>query len=79
MEFNLPFEPTDWFDIGASKEDWTYITNNSVPGIEFNRYIISDFGRAYDLKRNLRCKEYDFGGYKLEEEKILKDYIEKAR
>ena len=63
IDFNLPIEAKDYAVIGR-KENWTYITNNSVPGVEFNRYLISDFGRVFDLKNNCRCREYDFGGYK---------------
>lgn len=64
IDFELPFEETDWFLFGTEKENWTYITNNSVEGIEENRYLISDFGRVFDLKLNRRCTEYYFGGYK---------------
>lgn len=63
MEINLPLEPTDYYVVGRC-ENWIPITEKSVIGIEPDRYLISDFGRAFDLKRNCRCKEYDFGGYK---------------
>lgn len=63
MVFDLEFQPRDWMIFGA-QENWVYITEKSVPNIDYNRYIISDFGRVFDLQRNLRCKEYDFGGYK---------------
>lgn len=63
VNFNLPIEPKDYIVIGR-EENWTYITNNSVYGVEFNRYLISDFGRVFDLRNNCRCTEYDFGGYK---------------
>ena len=51
IDFDLPIEPQDYIVI-FKKENWTYITNNSVPGVEFNRYLISDFGRVFDLKNN---------------------------
>lgn len=63
MKVNLPLEPTDYYAMGRC-ENWVPITEKSVVGIEINRYLISDFGRAFDLKHNRRCKEYDFGGYK---------------
>lgn len=63
LQFNLPLEPTDWWVIGRP-ENWIYITDKSVPGVDNNRYIVSDYGRAYDLHKNIRCREFDFGGYK---------------
>lgn len=62
LNFNLNLEPGECFVIGED-EKWTYITNKSVLGVEQNRYIVSTFGRSYDLKLNKRCKSYEFGGY----------------
>lgn len=64
IDFSLPLEPTDWMILGAEKENWLYISNKSVDGIELNRYLVSDFGRIFDLKLNRRAPEYNFGGYK---------------
>lgn len=63
INFYLPIGQNDYVVIDR-KENWRYITDNSVPGVEFNRYLISDFGRVFDLKNNYRSREYDFGGYK---------------
>lgn len=63
VSFNLPLEQNDYFVVGRD-ENWTYITDLSVPGVEYGRYLISDFGRAFDLRNKCRCHEYDFSGYK---------------
>lgn len=63
INLNLPLINTDYFVFDRS-ENWTFITDNSVAGVEVNRYVVSDFGRVFDLQTNCRCTEYDFGGYK---------------
>lgn len=63
VNFFLPLEPTDYILIGG-EEHWKYITDRSVPGVDVGRYLISDFGRAYDLWKNRRCPEHDYSGYK---------------
>lgn len=62
-QINLQLEPTDYwyFDVA---EYWKYVTSNSVENVEENRYIVSNYGRIFDLKNNKRCSEYDFGGYR---------------
>lgn len=45
-------------------EEWEYITNSMVPNIEENRYMISNFGRIKDIKRNIIQSVFNVGdGY----------------